>query len=116
MVDQRRPAASHALAIRTMDAREHGARPGSGSQVCASHPLLRQPHTKVRVALVCLVWGEAFADFFTRYCVASLLEPRNVPALAREHDVTLLLYTDRATREFLGRCDSFKVLSGFAKV
>jgi hypothetical protein len=62
------------------------------------------------------VWGEAFADFFARYCVPSLLEPRNIPLLAREQDVTLLLYTDRATQEFLDCCDSFKSLSRFAKV
>ena len=60
-------------------------------------------HTKLRVALVCLVWGEEFADFFARYCVRSLLEPHNIPLLAREQDVTLLLYTDRATQEFLDR-------------
>jgi hypothetical protein len=62
------------------------------------------------------VWGEEFADFFARYCVHSLLEPGNIPLLAREHDATLLLYTDRATQQLLERCDSFRSLSGFAKV
>ncbi|KAB2919050.1 MAG: hypothetical protein F9K29_07470 [Hyphomicrobiaceae bacterium] len=68
------------------------------------------------MALVCLVWGEEFADFFTRYCIRSLLEPHNIPLVSREQDVTLLLYTDRATQDFLGRCDSFNALSRFAKV
>jgi tetratricopeptide (TPR) repeat protein len=68
------------------------------------------------VALVCLVWGEEFADFFARYCIPSLLEPQNIPLVSREQDVTLLLYTDRNTQEFLDRCDSFKSLSAFAKV
>ena len=70
----------------------------------------------MRVALVCLVWGEEFADFFARYCIPSLLEPQNIPLVSREQDVTLLLYTDRPTQEFLDRCDSFKSLSRFAKV
>jgi hypothetical protein len=73
-------------------------------------------HTKLRVALVCLVWGEEFADFFARYCIPSLLEPQNIPLVSRDHDVTLLLCTDRPTQEFLDRCDSFKSLSRFAKI
>lgn len=88
----------------------------NGSGVCASSVLPRRQHTKLRVAFVCLVWGEAFADFFARYCIPSLLEPRNIPLVSREQDVTLLLYTDRATQEFLDRCDSFKSLSRFARV
>ena len=98
-----------------MDARAYHMAYRNGSRVCASSVLFRQ-HTKLRVALVCLVWGEEFADFFARYCVRSLLEPRNLPLVSREQDVTLLLYTDRATQEFLDRCDSFKSLSRFAKV
>ena len=70
----------------------------------------------MRVALVCLVWGEEFADFFARYCIPSLLEPQNIPLVSRDHDVTLLLCTDRPTQEFLDRCDSFKSLSRFAKI
>ena len=46
----------------------------------------------------------------------SLLEPHNIPLVSREHDVTLLLYTDRPTQDFLDRCDSFKSLSRFVKV
>jgi tetratricopeptide (TPR) repeat protein len=88
----------------------------NGSRVSASSILLRQPHAKLRVALVCLVWGEEFADFFAHYCVRSLLEPHNIPLVAREQDVTLLLYTDRPTRDFLERCDSFNALSEFVKV
>ena len=88
----------------------------NGSRVCASSVLLRQPHVKLRVALVCLVWGEEFADFFARYCVRSLLEPHNIPRVSREQEVTLLLYTDRPTRDFLERCDSFNALSKFVKV
>ncbi len=88
----------------------------NGSRVRASSVLLRQPHVKLRVALVCLVWGEEFADFFARYCVRSLLEPRNIPLVSREQEVTLLLYTDRPTRDFLERCDSFDALSKFVKV
>jgi hypothetical protein len=88
----------------------------NGSRICASSVLFRQQRPKLRVALVCLVWGEAFADFFARYCIPSLLEPRNIPLVSREQDVTLLLYTDRATQEYLDRCDSFRSLSRFAKV
>ena len=88
----------------------------NGSRVRASSVLLRQPHVKLRVALICLVWGEEFADFFARYCVRSLLEPRNIPLVSREQEVTLLLYTDRPTRDFLERCDSFDALSKFVKV
>lgn len=102
--------------IRLMDARAHLISPGSGSRVRAQSVLLRQRHTRLRVALVCLVWGERFADFFAQYCVCSLLEPRNVPLVSREQDVTLLLYTDRATQEFLDRCDSFQTLSRFVQV
>ena len=79
----------------------------NGSRVCASTGPLPQAHAKLRVALVCLVWGEEFADFFARYCVRSLLEPHNIPRIAREQDVTLLVYTDRPTRVFLEGCDSF---------
>lgn len=68
------------------------------------------------MALVCLVWGTEFADFFARYCVRSLLEPHNIPRISREQEVTLLLYTDRSTQEFLDRCDSFNTLSKFVKV
>jgi hypothetical protein len=68
------------------------------------------------VALVCLVWGEEFADFFARYCVPSLLEPHNVPLLAREQELTLLLFTDRATQGLLDRCASLDALSKFAKI
>jgi hypothetical protein len=90
----------------------------NGSRVRASSVLLRQPQqlAKARVALVCLVWGEEFADFFARYCIPSLLEPHNLPSVAREQEVTLLLYTDRATREFLERCDSFTTLGTFVQV
>jgi hypothetical protein len=90
----------------------------NGSRVRASSVLLRQPQqpAKVRVALVGLVWGEEFADFFARYCIPSLLEPHSLPSVAREQEVTLLLYTDRATREFLERCDSFTTLCTFVQV
>jgi hypothetical protein len=88
----------------------------NGARVCASRVLFRPPHRKSRVALVCLVWGQEFADFFARYCVPSLLEPHNVPRISREHQVTLLLYTDRPTQAFLERCDSFDTLSKFVKV
>jgi hypothetical protein len=70
----------------------------------------------LRVALVCAVWGEEFAEFFARYCVPSLLEPHNIPLVSREQNVTLLLYTDRATQVFLERCGNFQSLSRFAKV
>jgi tetratricopeptide (TPR) repeat protein len=69
-----------------------------------------------RVALVCLVWGEHFAHFLARYCLPSLLEPHNIPLASRGHEVTLLLYTDQATREVLARCASIDALSKFAKV
>src|SRR5688572_9666565 len=95
----------------------------NGSRICASSVSFRPPHqhtklrdTKLRVALVCLVWGEEFADFFARDCIPSLLEPQNIPLVSRDHDVTLLLCTDRPTQEFLDRCDSFKSLSRFAKI
>jgi hypothetical protein len=88
----------------------------NGASVRASRVLYGRPHKKLRVALVCLVWGEEFADFFARYCVRSLLEPRNIPLVSREQEVTLLLYTDGPTRDFLERCDSFKALSKFVKV
>jgi hypothetical protein len=68
------------------------------------------------VALVCLVWGEEFSDFFARYCIPSLLETHNIPLLARTQNVTLLLYTDRSTQDFLDRCDSFKALTKLVKV
>src|SRR5262245_55853148 len=82
----------------------------------ASSLSLRRQHTKLRIALVCLVWWRKCAAFFARYCVPSLLEPQSVPLVSREEHLTLLLYTDHATRAFLERCDSFKSLSGFAKV
>jgi hypothetical protein len=90
----------------------------NGSRICASSVSFRPPHqhTKLRVALVCLVWGEEFADFFARYCIPSLLEPQNLPLVSRDHDVTLLLCADRATQEFLDRCDSFRSLCRFAKI
>src|SRR5262245_31047886 len=87
----------------------------NGTQVRASSALLRPPR-KSRVALVCLVWGEEFADFFARYCVRSLLEPRNIPLISREQEVTLLLYTDMETWTFLERCESFRVLCRVVKV
>lgn len=123
MADRRRRS-RHFQANRPMDARTSHVtthtetisshRNGLGS--AASGALFRQRHMKLRVALVCLVWGETFADFFARYCVGSLLEPQNIPLVSREHDVTLLLYTDRATWEFLDRCDSFRSLCRFARV
>lgn len=99
-----------------MDAGAHHMSYRTGSGVCASRVLFRPPHRKLRVALVCLVWGEEFADFFARYCVRSLLEPHNIPRISREQEVTLLLYTDRSTWDFLARCDSFNTLSKFVKV
>lgn len=71
---------------------------------------------RLRIALVCLVWGEEFARFFARYCLPSLLEPHNIPLVSQEQDVTLLLYTDQATQGFLERFDSFNALSRFAEV
>ena len=65
-----------------MNARAHHMSYTNGSGVCASSALLREPHVKLRVARVCLVWGEHFADFFARYCVRSLLEPRNIPLIS----------------------------------
>jgi hypothetical protein len=99
-----------------MNARTHHTSYRNGSRVSASHILLQPPHVKLRVALVCLVWGEEFADFFARYCVRSLLEPHNIPLLSREQEVTLLVYTDGPTREFLERCESFNALSKFVQV
>ena len=88
----------------------------NGSRVCASSVSLRRRAAKLRVALVCLVWGEEFADFFARYCVPPSWSRRTFRCVSREQDVTLLLYTDRPTQEFLDRCDSFKSLSRFVKV
>ena len=85
-----------------MDARAYHMSCRNGSQIRTSNVLSRRRHVKLRVALVCLVWGEEFADFFARYCVRSLLEPHNIPLLLRGQEVTLLLYSDRATQEFLG--------------
>jgi hypothetical protein len=99
-----------------MDARADRMSYRNGSDISASNVLLRRSQVKSRVALVCLVWGEEFADFFARYCVRSLLEPRNIPLLAREQEVTLLLYTDRATQDFLDRSDSFNALSRLVKL
>lgn len=99
-----------------MNARAHHMSYRNGSRVCASSVLFPQAHAKLRVALVCLVWGEEFADFFARYCVRSLLEPHNIPLVSREHNVTLLLYTDRSTQDFLERHDSFNTLSKFVQV
>jgi hypothetical protein len=104
------------MANRLMDARAHQMPSRSKPRARATSVLFRQRYMKLRVALVCLVWGEEFADFFAGYCVPSLLEPHNIPLVSREHDVTLLLYTDRATRELLDRRDSFNALSKFANV
>jgi hypothetical protein len=99
-----------------MDARAYRMSCRNGSQSRTSNVLSRRRDVKLRVALVCLVWGEEFADFFARYCVRSLLEPHNVPLLLRGQEVTLLLYSDRATQEFLGRRDSFTALSRLVNV
>src|SRR5262245_42840714 len=90
----------------------------NGARVRASSVLLREPQqlATARVALVCLVWGEEFADFFARYCIPSLLEPHNLPGIAGEQEVTLLLYTDLATREFLEQCESFTTLGTFVQI
>ena len=103
-------------ANRRMNARADHMAYRNGSRGCASLGPLPQARAKLRVALVCLVWGEEFADFFARYCVGSLLEPHNIPKIAREQDVTLLVYTDRPTRAFLEGCDSFRTLSSLVKV
>lgn len=47
------------------------------------------------------VWGQPFTDNFVRYCCASLLAPNNVPALARDHSVHLVIFTSRDTAALL---------------
>lgn len=55
-------------------------------------PAGRQPF------VICVpVWGQPFTDNFVRYCCASLLAVNNLPALARDHSVHLVIFTSRET-------------------
>lgn len=43
------------------------------------------------------VWGQPFTDNFVRYGCASLLAANNLPALARDHSVHLVIFTSHRT-------------------
>ncbi|MDP1906970.1 MAG: hypothetical protein Q8K85_01620, partial [Hyphomicrobium sp.] len=43
------------------------------------------------------VWGQPFTDNFVRYGCAALLAVNNLPALARDHSVHLVIFTSRDT-------------------
>lgn len=47
------------------------------------------------------VWGQPFTDNFVRYCCASLLAANNLPALARDHSVHLVIFTSQETATHL---------------
>jgi hypothetical protein len=47
------------------------------------------------------VWGQPFTDNFVRYCCGSLLAANNLPALARDHSVHLVIFTSRETAAHL---------------
>jgi len=69
-----------------------------------------------KLALICTFWGQRFTDFFETYCVPSLLTAGNLPAVSRTYDVTILLYTERATFERLKHSRRFEQLSRFAEI
>jgi len=54
-------------------------------------PRTRQARRVVYASLTC--WGEKYIDLMERTCLASLLAPGNLPALAEKADVILEIYT-----------------------
>jgi len=49
------------------------------------------------------VWGAGYTSRFLEYCLPSLLAPDNLPAIGRERRVRVLIHTDDASLEALGR-------------
>src|SRR5260221_2273499 len=66
--------------------------------------------------LICTVWGERFINFFSDFCSASLLAKENLPALAENYQITLLLYTTEESLEALQRSDNFHKLQNFVTI
>ncbi len=68
------------------------------------------------IALVCTVWGTEFCDFFCRYCLATLLNPANLPRACAADDFTLLLYTTKDDLEHIRAHPNFRKLAGLIDV
>lgn len=55
-----------------------------------------------------VVWGEAYADLFERYTLASLMAPGNLPAIAKQVNVTWHIFTTAALRKRLEQHPAFQ--------
>lgn len=64
----------------------------------------------------CAVWGRQYADFFCRFAIASLLSPKNFPALTNNGVSTFFISTTRADQATIEASTAFRVLSSLIKV
>jgi hypothetical protein len=71
---------------------------------------------KKALALICAVWGTQFMGFFSRYSLPTLLAPNNLPKVADDYDVTLLLYTTVPDFQSAKHQACFREIARFASV
>jgi hypothetical protein len=50
---------------------------------------------KLPVRLICYAWGEAYVDRLLDYCLASVMAPGNLPALAKKFNCTVVVLTEQ---------------------
>jgi hypothetical protein len=60
-----------------------------------------------------VLWGERFRNYFTEYCIPSLLAPNNLPALINKTANQFLICTLKEDWEALNKNESFKALSHY---
>ena len=72
--------------------------------------------SKFDVKILCAVWGEEYVQRFGALSLASLLSPRNIPALGKVANIELVFLTRQIDTETIKNLKIFDSLLKFAKV
>lgn len=70
----------------------------------------------MRILISVALWGRGYCKLFADYALASQLSPGNLPALAREHEVTYQILTPKADARWLGRHPALQKLKRHCRI
>lgn len=70
----------------------------------------------MRFHIITIVWGVRHAQLFLDLTLPNVLSDRNLPQLAREHEVTYRFFTTPETRDLIAGSDAGQRLAGLCEV
>lgn len=70
----------------------------------------------MKVLISVAVWGKAYCSLLTRFSLATLLSPKNIPELAKESSITIHIVTTRRDRRNLSTADIVAELQRYCSI